>query len=108
MKKLFLFFILLFCFGIVGSVSGCSKDDKSFLYNTSNCNDAKRDCLNKCRNEGKGQAICLNECEKVRGMCESVKTKGCLQNCNLQYGKGTPSAEQCKNVVGNSSNLCQN
>ncbi|TLD85618.1 hypothetical protein [Helicobacter sp. MIT 05-5294] len=100
MKILSLTFILLFCFGILGIFGGCSKEDKNFLYNTSNCNDAKRDCLNKCRSEGKGQAVCLNDCEKVRGMCEAVKTKGCLQNCNLQHGKGTAAAEQCKKRCG--------
>lgn len=100
MKKLFLFFMCLFYVGMVGSLNGCSSENKSFLYSSSNCNDAKRDCLNKCRLEGKGQAICLSECEKVRGMCEAVKTKGCLQNCNLQYGKGTQAAEQCKKRCG--------
>lgn len=93
------FIIFLFCIGIF-VFYGCSKEEKNFLYNSSNCNDVKRDCLNQCRNEGKSQAICLNECEKVRGMCAAVKTKGCLQNCNSQYGKGTQAAEQCKKRCG--------
>ncbi|TLD83501.1 hypothetical protein LS70_004900 [Helicobacter sp. MIT 11-5569] len=95
MKKL-LFLLNFVC--ILGFLSACGQggDDKAFLYKSSNCDDTKRDCLLKCRKDGKGQARCLDECEKVRGMCEAVKTKGCLQDCNARHGKNTPIAEQCK------------
>ncbi|EEO25612.1 hypothetical protein [Helicobacter winghamensis] len=92
MKKLF----ILFGFVAVLFFGACSGENNSFLYKSSNCNDAKRDCLIKCRKDGKGQTRCLEECEKVRGMCEAVKTKGCLQDCNTRHGKNTPASEQCK------------
>ena len=94
MKK-FLSIVFIVC--IVGFLGACSKgEDKTFLYSSSNCDEVKRDCLAKCRKNGKEQSKCLMECEKVRGMCEAVKTKGCLQDCNKTYGKNSASAEQCK------------
>lgn len=93
MKKLLFLLSLVFIIGFLGA---CSGGNESFLYKSSNCNDAKRDCLIECRKNGKGQTKCLEECEKVRGMCEAVKTKGCLQDCNIRHGKNSPAAEQCK------------
>lgn len=91
---------LLFAMSIIGItcfLSACGGgNDQNFLYSSSDCNEVKRECLHKCRLSGKGQNLCLTECEKARGMCEAVKTKGCLQDCNLRYGKDSPATEQCK------------
>ncbi|CAM2892950.1 hypothetical protein [Helicobacter burdigaliensis] len=93
MKKIVL---LIISIGIL-SFSGCSSNnDNNLVYGSSNCDEAKRICLNKCAKQGKSRRVCLDECEKARGMCEAIKVKGCLQDCNLQYGKGTSAAEQCK------------
>ncbi|MDY3113490.1 MAG: hypothetical protein SOW25_04085 [Helicobacter sp.] len=94
MKKLLFVCGIIFGIGFLGACS--SSSDKGFIYSSSDCNEVKRDCLNKCRQAGKGQNTCLSECEKARGMCEAVKTKGCLQDCNLRFGKDSPGAEQCK------------
>lgn len=94
MKNLF---ILLTLIGFGLFIAGCEGGGRqSFGYKSSNCNDIKQDCLDKCRKDNKSQKSCLTECEKVRGMCEAVKTKGCLQDCNMKFGKGTQEAERCK------------
>lgn len=92
--KTLLFLFSFIC--IIGFLGACSSGEQSFFYKSSNCNDVKNDCLIKCRKDGKRQRECLESCEKARGMCEAVKAKGCLQDCNTQYGKNTPAAEQCK------------
>ncbi len=91
--KRFVFLVGLIC--VAGLFVAC-ENDKKFLYGNSNCNDVKRDCLNICRKEGKAQALCLTECEKVRGMCAAVKIKGCLQDCTMRFGKNSPQTDQCK------------
>ncbi|MGX2983486.1 hypothetical protein [Helicobacter sp. 23-1045] len=76
-------------------IVGCEKK-ATFGFTSSDCNEVYSICLNKCTQSGKSRADCLQSCERSRGMCNAVKTKGCMQNCNKSYGKNTPSAESCK------------
>ena len=93
MKSLFILLTIVW-FSLL--LVGCEGGRQSFGYKSSNCNDVKQSCLDKCRKDNKSQNLCLSECEKVRGMCEAVKTKGCLQDCNMKFGKGSQEAERCK------------
>lgn len=89
--------LLSLLLGFVIFFSSCSNGNNNFFsVNSSDCNKTKSNCLVKCKQSGKGQNRCIEECEKVRGMCEAIKTKGCLQECNIRYGKNTQAAEQCK------------
>lgn len=73
---------------------GCDKS--KFGFSSSNCGEVYTNCLTKCTQSGKTRAECLNGCERSKGMCQAVKIKGCMQDCNTNYGKNSPSAEACK------------
>ena len=88
---------LLFFISLIGIFySGCSSQSGKFFNEASDCDKTKQSCMKKCREQGKSQNVCTNECEKLRTMCNAIKTKGCMQDCNLKYGKNTPTAENCK------------
>ena len=67
-----------------------------FGFTSSDCNEVYTICLNKCTQANKPRAECIPSCERGRGMCFAVKTKGCMQDCNKEHGKNTPSAQACK------------
>lgn len=53
--------------------------------------------MNACIKKGdKTRNRCLNECDKMRGMCKAMKIKGCMQQCNEKHTKGTAQNEACK------------
>ncbi len=87
-KNILVLFVIIF-------IIGCDNENK-FGFSSSNCNEVYTNCLNKCIQSGKTRAECLGNCDKSRGMCESIKIKGCMQDCNKVYGKGTASSESCK------------
>ncbi|RAX51636.1 hypothetical protein CCY99_08720 [Helicobacter sp. 16-1353] len=86
---------LIFLVVIMLLISGCNNRDK-FGFTSSDCGEVYTNCMNKCTQSNKSRAECLNNCDKSRAMCEAVKTKGCMQNCNKNYGKNTSSSEACK------------
>ncbi len=91
-------FILLAVLGFGAFfISGCDNNKKAtFGFTSSNCNEVYTNCLNKCIQSNRTRLDCSNSCERSRGMCEAIKVKGCMQNCNKRYGKGTLQAETCK------------
>ncbi|MCH5323007.1 MAG: hypothetical protein J1E31_05485 [Helicobacter sp.] len=93
MKALNLILILLWGFFSIG----CGDSKSEFMYQSSDCNKVKTDCINQAKIDRKPYNQYMLECEKVRSMCAAVKAKGCLQDCQIKFGKGTPAAEQCKN-----------
>lgn len=84
-----------FLFMIMLLLSGCNNESK-FGFTSSNCGEVYNNCMNKCIQSNKTRAECLGNCDKSRAMCEAVKTKGCMQDCNTNYGKNTPSSDACK------------
>ncbi|MDE7317531.1 MAG: hypothetical protein K2N12_07380 [Helicobacter sp.] len=87
------FLVLALCVGFLAI--GC--EDKSqkktgFVTNLNDCGAAFNSCMSEC---GSGRN-CVNKCEQARGMCNSLRIRGCMQKCNEQFGKGTSSAESCK------------
>ena len=96
MKKLIILLISLF---VAVALIACEKSGskkQQFGFGSSDCNQVQRNCMNQCAREGKPSSQCINECDKARSMCAAVKVKGCMQDCNQRYGKGTSSAESCK------------
>ena len=92
MKK----FIFLAVLGAIFFI-GCDSGKKSpFGFTSSDCNEVYTTCQNKCIQSNRTRADCANSCERSRGMCEAIKVKGCMQNCNKIHGKGTLQAETCK------------
>lgn len=87
--KSIVFVLIILCF------FGCN-DRSKFGFSSGDCNEVHTNCLNKCIQSGKQKAECLAGCDRSRGMCESIKIKGCLQDCNKNYGKDSPSSENCK------------
>lgn len=84
---------------ILGAIilGGCDSGKKSpFGFSSNDCNEVYSNCLNKCIQSNKTRVECVGSCERSRGMCEAIKVKGCMQNCNKRYGKGTLQAETCK------------
>lgn len=71
-------------------------DNNKFGFISSNCNEVYSNCMNKCVKKGLKRSDCFNSCDKSRGMCASIKVKGCMQDCNSKYKKGTQNAEICK------------
>lgn len=87
MKKFSIFMIVLILF------FGCSSQSGKFGFTSGDCNKIYEECLQKCN---KTRDECNRDCEKLKGMCRAMKIKGCMQECNQKYGKGTPAAEDCK------------
>lgn len=83
-------------------ITGCNNKEQ-FGFTSNNCNEVYNNCLNKCLQSGKTRVDCLGSCDKSRGMCRAVKTKGCMQNCNKTYGKNTASSESCKRSCANNT-----
>lgn len=79
--------------------SGCDKK-ATYGFTSSDCNEVYTNCLNKCLQSNKTRTECVNSCERSRSMCFSIKVKGCMQNCNKDYGKDTLQAQSCKNRCG--------
>ena len=75
--------------------AGCEKK-ATFGFTSSDCNEVYTNCINKCIQTNKSRAECANSCDRSRGMCEAIKVKGCMQNCNKRYGKNTMQSETCK------------
>lgn len=74
---------------------GCN--DKSKMgFTSGDCGEVYTNCLNRCTHSGRTRVDCLTSCERSRGMCESIKVKGCMQNCNKAYGKDSTSSENCR------------
>lgn len=92
MKKLiFLAVLVMIIFG------GCDSGKKSpFGFSSNDCNEVYSNCLNKCIQSNQTRVECITSCERGRGMCEAIKVKGCMQDCNKRYDKGTLQAETCK------------
>lgn len=88
--------IIIFLLAVSFLVIGCNNRDK-FGFSSGNCSEVYNNCLNKCT-QTKSRVECLTSCDRSRGMCEAIKTKGCMQDCNKQYGKNNPSTEACKNI----------
>lgn len=80
---------------IVFLLNACDNKSK-FGFTSSNCNEVYTNCMNKCTQGNQPKNKCLESCDKSRSMCEAVKTKGCMQDCNKVYGKGSQQAETCK------------
>lgn len=76
--------------------SGCDKK-ATYGFTSGDCNEVYTNCLNKCLQSNKTRTECVNSCERSRSMCFSIKVKGCMQNCNKDYGKDTIQAQSCKN-----------
>lgn len=85
--------ILLIFFTLV-LINGCSNRSK-FGFISSNCDEVYSSCMNKCLLTSK-RNDCINNCSKGKAMCASIKVKGCMQDCNVKYKKGTHNAELCK------------
>lgn len=78
-------------------LSGCDSGKKSaFGFTSNDCNEVYSNCLNKCIQQNRTRVECTTSCERSRGMCEAIKVKGCMQNCNKRYGRKTLQAETCK------------
>lgn len=75
--------------------AGCEKK-ATFGFTSNDCNEVYTNCINKCIQTNKSRAECANSCDRSRGMCEAIKVKGCMQNCNKRYGKNTMQSETCK------------
>ncbi|RDU65539.1 hypothetical protein [Helicobacter sp. MIT 14-3879] len=86
---------ILLCSFIILALNACNKDN-TFGFTSGNCNEVYTACMNKCTQANKTRSECINNCDKSRSMCEAVKTKGCMQNCNKNYGKKSQQAEVCK------------
>lgn len=86
--KNFLFILILLFF------AACDNRSK-FGFSSGNCNEVYQTCMNKCIQD-KPRNECIESCSKSRGMCQAVKTKGCMQDCNKNYGKNSQQAETCK------------
>ncbi|MGP1450183.1 MAG: hypothetical protein ACTTJS_03535 [Wolinella sp.] len=93
MKKLTILLIVAI-FSLV--LVGCEDKSKQFGFGSGDCNEVQRNCINQCSRSGKSSAQCINDCEKARAMCAAIKVKGCMQDCNQRYGKGSQGAEYCK------------
>lgn len=93
MKKLFL---LIFLGLFVAFACGCGNNKPAGPFKSSDCQENKNYCITECKKKGGKLSDCANTCEKARGMCQAMKIKGCLQDCNIKFGKGTTSANQCQ------------
>lgn len=100
MKK-FAILLISLLMAVVFVACGNNDDKKQFGFGSSDCNQVQRNCMNQCAREGKPTSQCMNDCEKARAMCAAIKVKGCMQDCNQRYGKGTSSAESCKKRCSN-------
>lgn len=100
MKKMI--FLVILGFSAFVSI-GCEKNGQ-FGFSSGDCNEVYTNCVNKCVQSNKSRIECTNSCERGRGMCASIKLKGCTQDCNKNYGKGTPEAESCKNRCTSGAN----
>lgn len=85
--------VLLFLL-LVLSFSACDNKAK-FGFTSKDCDEVYNNCINKC-SQTNSYNSCLSSCEQSSGMCKAIKVKGCMQDCNIRYGKGTDSAEVCK------------
>ena len=93
----FLIYYLLF---IAIFFNACSSEhNKDFFLNIggSDCEVVKSQCVRENHNNReKSRAQIMQECETARAMCEAVKTKGCLQQCLVDFEKNSPEHERCK------------
>lgn len=92
--KFYVFLSIFFCVFLVS----CSNErKKDFFLGSSDCEVAKTQCIKKNYNHSdKTRTQILKECENVRAMCEAVKTKGCLQQCGMNFNKETKEYERCQ------------
>ncbi len=86
--------ILILVFVAFFAVS-CEKK-ATYGFSSGDCNEVYTNCLNQCTRQGKPRGECVNSCTRSRGMCNSIKSKGCMQNCNKYHGRGSKQAENCK------------
>jgi len=93
MKTLNSFILLI---GIMLLFVACSSQTQEFGFGSSDCNEVQSKCMKQCTKNGKSVVQCNDECERAKGMCNAIKVKGCMQECNTKYGKDTPGAESCK------------
>lgn len=86
MNKIFIFFIALVFIA-------CNKP--KFGFTSSDCGEVYNNCMRECIKTNT-RSVCINNCDKSRSMCQSIKIKGCMQDCNSKYGKNTSNSEICK------------
>lgn len=89
-------FIYIFTFLVGIILTGCSSQSGDFAFGSSDCGEVYKDCMSKCVRGGKPQTQCHDECYKARAICRSLKVKGCMQDCNKQYERGSRQNEICK------------
>ena len=96
-------FFIIFLTSIIIFFNACSSENKNgFMMNSSDCEVIKSQCIKKAySNNDKSRAQIMQECETARAMCEAVKTKGCLQQCNLDFKKGSQEYARCQEKCKN-------
>lgn len=94
---------ILWLFVVMVFINGCNSSSK-FGFTSSDCSEVYSTCMNKCTPNSK-RSECINNCSKSKAMCESIKVKGCMQDCNTKYKKGTQNAELCKRRCADNSGI---
>lgn len=89
-------FLIIFAIIIVG----CDKK-ATYGFTSGDCNEVYTNCLNKCVQTNKPRTECANSCERSRSMCFAIKVKGCMQDCNKNYGKDSLQSQSCKRQCEN-------
>lgn len=86
---LFVGFLVVGCDGCDGY--GSKAQSKGFMSNLADCSAVYTNCVTECKGPD-----CADRCENARGMCNVQRVRRCMQQCNVDFGKNTSSADTCK------------